>query len=88
MAAWVLLGPRHKGYDAQVRPDLRGGAFEREVLQYADERTVELMRRHGIEGDRLLGDAPMRHGASEAAHRVGMDAQGRPTVRPQSSVTR
>jgi len=57
VAAWVLIGPRHKGYDAQVRPDLRGGGFEREVLQLADERTVELMRQHGIEGDKLLGDA-------------------------------
>ena len=57
VAAWVLIGPRHKGYDAQVRPDLRGGAFEREVLEFADARTVELMHRHGIEGERLLGDA-------------------------------
>jgi len=57
VAAWVLVGPRHKGYDAQVRPDLRGGDFEREVLQYADQRTVELMRRHGIDGDQLLGDS-------------------------------
>jgi ribosomal protein S18 acetylase RimI-like enzyme len=57
VAAWVLVGPRHRSYDAQVRPDQRGGAFEREVLEYADVRIVELMRRHGIEGDRILGDA-------------------------------
>ena len=57
VAAWVLVGPRHKGYDAQIRPDLRGGRFEREVLQFADTRTAELMRRHGIEGDQMLGDA-------------------------------
>jgi len=57
VAAWVLVGPRHKGYDAQVRPDLRGGAFEREVLQFADRRTSELMRLHGIEGELLMGDA-------------------------------
>lgn len=57
VAGWVLVGPRHKGYDAQVRPDLRGGDFEREVLQFADQRTLELMRHHGIEGDRMLGDA-------------------------------
>ena len=30
VAAWVLVGPRHRGYDAQVRPDLRGGGFERD----------------------------------------------------------
>ncbi|MFC2078629.1 GNAT family N-acetyltransferase [Candidatus Bipolaricaulota bacterium] len=57
VAAWVLVGPRHRSYDAQVRPDLRGGDFEREVLKFADERTLELMRHHKIEGDRLLGDA-------------------------------
>ena len=57
VAAWVLVGPRHKSYGAQVRPDLRGGDFEREVLQFADRRTAELMHRHGIEGDHLLGDA-------------------------------
>lgn len=53
VAAWVLVGPRHRGFDAQVRPDLRGGGFEREVLQYARSRTVELMRRHGLEADEL-----------------------------------
>jgi len=57
VAAWVLIGPRHRAYDAQVRPDLRGGPFEREVLLYADKRMAELMRRHGIEGDQMLGDA-------------------------------
>ena len=57
VAAWVLVGPRHRGYDAQVRPDLRGGDFEREVLQFADARTLELMRDHEIEADQLLGDS-------------------------------
>jgi ribosomal protein S18 acetylase RimI-like enzyme/heme-degrading monooxygenase HmoA len=57
VAAWVLVGPRHRGYDAQVRPDLRGEEFEREVLEYAGTRTAELMRRHGIASDRMLGDA-------------------------------
>lgn len=57
VAAWVLVGPRHKAYDAQVRPDLRGGEFEREVLAFADARTIELMRVHGIHDDVILGDA-------------------------------
>lgn len=57
VVAWVLVGPRHLSYDAQVRPDLRGGDFEREVLTYADLRTADLIRRHGIETDRMLGDA-------------------------------
>jgi ribosomal protein S18 acetylase RimI-like enzyme len=57
VAAWVLVGPRHRAYDAQVRHDLRGGEFEREVLEYADAHTAELIRRHDIEGDKMLGDA-------------------------------
>ena len=57
VAAWALVGPRHRGFDAQVRPDLRGTRIEREVLIYAEESTLDLMRRHGIEGDRILSDA-------------------------------
>jgi mycothiol synthase len=57
VAAWALVSPRYKGYDAQVRPDLRGGDLERRVLEYCDGRTIELMARHGIESDRLVGEA-------------------------------
>jgi ribosomal protein S18 acetylase RimI-like enzyme len=57
IAAWVHIGPRHKSYDAQVRPDLRGAGFERSVLEYADERTVELMRQYNVDGDRFHTDA-------------------------------
>lgn len=57
VAAWVLVGPRHRSYDAQVRPDLRGEGFEEEVLEFADARTAELMHRHGIDRDQMLGDA-------------------------------
>ena len=57
VAAWLLVGPRHKGFDAQVRPDLRGGDLEREVLEYAGERTVELMQRYDIAGDCIYADA-------------------------------
>ncbi len=53
VAAWVLVGPRHQDYEAQVRPDLRGTRFEREILVYAEQRTLALMRQHGIDGDRL-----------------------------------
>ena len=57
VAAWLLVGPGHKSYDAQVRPDLRGGDLEREVLEYAADRTVELMRRYDIASDCIYGDA-------------------------------
>jgi mycothiol synthase len=57
IAAWVLVGPRHRSFDAQVRPDMRDGMFEREVLEYAGGRTAELTRLHGIEATRILGDA-------------------------------
>ncbi len=57
VAAWLLVGPGHKSYDAQVRPDLRGSNLEREVLEYAGDRTVELMHRHDIAGDCIYADA-------------------------------
>jgi len=57
VAAWLLMDLGHKSFDAQVRPDLRGNDFEREVLEYAEDRTVELMRRYDIGGDCIYGDA-------------------------------
>lgn len=57
VAAWLLVGPSHKSFDAQVRPDLRGGAFERDVLQLATERTVALMQQHNIASDYIYADA-------------------------------
>ena len=57
VAAWLLADPGHKSFDAQVRPDLRGGAFERDVLQLATERTITLMQQHNIASDYLYADA-------------------------------
>jgi GNAT superfamily N-acetyltransferase len=57
VCAWTLIGPRHHSFDAQVRPDLRGGDFERDVLEHAENCTKELMARYGIEAERLEGDA-------------------------------
>lgn len=57
VAAWVMVGPRHRSADSQVRPDRRGGEFERTVLQYAEARTLELMRCHDIKGDQIYDSA-------------------------------
>jgi len=57
VAAWLLVNIQRKNYDVQVRPDLRGTDFEREVLEYADARTIELMHQHDIAGDCIYGDA-------------------------------
>lgn len=57
VAAWLLDDLGHKSFDAQIRPDLRGGDLEREVLQLAEDRTVEGLRRHGISGDRIYSEA-------------------------------
>ncbi|MAT98152.1 MAG: hypothetical protein CL608_13490 [Anaerolineaceae bacterium] len=57
VAAWLLADPSHKSFDAQVRPDLRGGDFERDVLQLAEARTIALMQRHNIAGDYIHADA-------------------------------
>ena len=57
VAAWVLAGPRHRSCDIQLRPDLRGKGFEREVLVFAENRLLELMHHYTISGDQILADA-------------------------------
>ena len=57
MAAWLLADPSFKCFDAQIRPDLRGGVFEQEVLKIAYEETRTLMRRFGIDSEYLHADA-------------------------------
>ncbi|MEA2026542.1 MAG: GNAT family N-acetyltransferase [Chloroflexota bacterium] len=57
VAAWVLAHPTYRSYDIQLRHDLRGGAFERHVLEFADTRIVEVMRANGVESDVIVGDA-------------------------------
>jgi mycothiol synthase len=57
VVAWVLASSSFRSYDAQVRPDSRGGELEREVLRFAEARTAELMDLHGVESDEMLGDA-------------------------------
>jgi mycothiol synthase len=57
VAAWALIGPRFRSYDAQVRPDLRSTGLEREVLENAERALVDSMERHRVEGDRLACDA-------------------------------
>jgi mycothiol synthase len=57
IAAWLLVNPRFKCFDAQVRPDLRGSDLERKVLGDAYDRTVELMKRYSIDSDTIYADA-------------------------------
>lgn len=64
LAAWLLVNARHRENDVQIRPDLRGGEFAREVMDHGEARLVEQMRRHAIEGDRIFatafrGDTPL-----------------------------
>jgi len=57
VAAWLLANPRFKCFDAQVRPDLRGEDFEREVLEHAYDLTVDMMQRHNVDSDCIYADA-------------------------------
>jgi ribosomal protein S18 acetylase RimI-like enzyme len=57
VAACVLAGPRHKSCDIQLRPDLRGSDFEREVLSYSEARLMTLMRTYQIESEHIYADA-------------------------------
>lgn len=49
VAAWLIVSPRHGGFDAQVGRAVGDRAFEREVLAFAEHETAEMMQRHGIE---------------------------------------
>jgi len=57
LAAWLLANPGFKCFDAQVRPDLRGGQLEQEVLERGYERTAELMQRHKIDSQHIYANA-------------------------------
>ena len=57
VAAWLLANPSFKCFDAQVRPDLRGGDFERAVLEEVYDLTAGMMRRHNIDSDWVYADA-------------------------------
>lgn len=57
LAAWLLVDVKYKSFDAQLRPDLRGNNFEREVLELAEARTIELMQRYEVPGDCINADA-------------------------------
>ena len=57
VAAWILASPAYRGFDAQVRPDMRGGAFEREILVFAEEETLKYMNKYGFEVNELGADA-------------------------------
>jgi GNAT superfamily N-acetyltransferase len=56
IAAWVLTGPRHKSCDVQVRPDLRGAGFERDVLIYSEQRLLALIQKYAIEATRIFAE--------------------------------
>ena len=57
VAAWLMVQPGHKSFDAQVRPDLRESGLERDILLSAEEWTGDSMRRHQIESEALIADA-------------------------------
>ena len=57
VAAWVLTNPSFKCFDAQVRPDLRGGDFERDVLELAYDLTANLMQQYNVDSEWVYADA-------------------------------
>ena len=57
LAAWMLVQPRFKSFDAQVRPDLRGGDLEREVLDETEALLLELMKKYEVSSDHIYADA-------------------------------
>ena len=46
-----------QNFNAQVRPDLRGGAFEREVLEETEALLLELMHKYEVTSEHIYADA-------------------------------
>jgi GNAT superfamily N-acetyltransferase len=57
IVAWMLVQPRFKSFDAQVRPDFRGGDFEREVLKETEILLLEIMQKYNVSSDKIYADA-------------------------------
>lgn len=57
VAAWLLVNVKYRSFDAQVRPALRGGDFERAILALAFDRTIALMAQHDVVSDKVFADA-------------------------------
>lgn len=59
ISAWVMISPKHQGFDLQVRPDRRetDDPLERAALDWAEQRTIELMTELGSTPARTVTDA-------------------------------
>jgi ribosomal protein S18 acetylase RimI-like enzyme len=77
VAAWILTQPRRKSFDAQVRPDLRGGEFEVEVLAYTEELLLELMKKHDVASENIYADAFQEDTARvQSLEKLGWEREG------------
>lgn len=57
VVAWVLVGPRMKLFDVQVRPGLRSMDLESTVLTFAYDSLIQQMQYHNIDGDKVFCDS-------------------------------
>lgn len=57
IAAWALLQPRHVGFDLQIRPDLRGGSFEVDLVAWCERALLDLLEGIGKQVDEIVIDA-------------------------------
>ncbi|MCB9466174.1 MAG: GNAT family N-acetyltransferase [Candidatus Eisenbacteria bacterium] len=85
VAAWVLVSPRFKGFDAQVRPDLRGGELEWEVLRHSTNETKALKAKYAIEGDEILADA---FRGDDIRHEILLELGWKPAGEPDYVINR
>lgn len=57
IAAWTLLQPKHVGFDLQIRPDLRGGTFETELVAWCERALLDLLHEINKQVDEIVIDA-------------------------------
>ena len=71
IAAWVLLQPKHGGFDLQVRPDRRDVDWEAELAAWALHALRDLLNEQGKEAKECVADAytddPIRIAALESS---------------------
>jgi ribosomal protein S18 acetylase RimI-like enzyme len=56
VAAFLIVTSRFRGYDLQIRPDLRSLELERELVAHADAELLRLMDLHGVEADQITAE--------------------------------
>ncbi|MCP3975465.1 MAG: GNAT family N-acetyltransferase [bacterium] len=57
IAAWVMLQPKHLGFDLQIRPGLRGGSLETNLVAWCEQALLNVLQETNKQVDEIVIDA-------------------------------